>query len=76
MRSKQRTESEVERENERERPILLLKIKVNSKTGKRELIWDYLESVDSSYLVGALEMVKQDVLNNWCNKSEEEMGYE
>ena len=73
---KQRTETEVERELEGEKIILIIKARRNLEKGNLIFEWNFPESVSSTFLIGAMEMIKLDVLNNWCEESEEEMENE
>ncbi len=55
-----------------EKILLIVKAFPNFEKGKAEYDWEFPSNLDSSRMIGILELIKHDLLNNWNEQLEEE----
>lgn len=53
-----------------EKIILIVKAYPNWEKNKPEFYWEFPDNCSSSRMIGILELIKMDIINNWLEKSE------
>jgi len=56
----------------KEKIILVVKAYANLETRKPEYDWAFPDSIPTTRMIGILELIKADLLNNFSNKQETE----
>ena len=57
-------------ENE-EKDILIVRIRFNDLYNKPEYSWDFPNNIDTTRMLGVLELIRDDLLNHWYEQNNE-----
>ena len=55
-----------------EKILLIIKAYPNFEKGKAEYDWEFPEKIDSSRMLGILDLIKHDLIHSWNENVEEE----